>query len=90
MPARRKWKVLLPFGVLVLATLFSTVYLVHYYGETRPTTVEPGRPHAVKVHSRTVYLTPTEYDLAFATHAMAIVSVGTFVGLALKPSSSKR
>jgi hypothetical protein len=90
MAARRKWKLLLPFGFVVLAILFSTVYLVHYYGETRPTTAEPGRPHAVKVHSRTVYLTSAEYDFAFATHAIAIVSLGVFVGLALKAVSAKQ
>jgi hypothetical protein len=65
---------------------FATVYLVHYYGETRPTTLqaEIGRTHAAKIHDRTVYLTSGEYALAFGTHAITIVVIGVFVGMLLK------
>jgi hypothetical protein len=90
MAARRKWKLLLPLGTLVVAILLSTVFLVHYYGETRPTMAGPERTHAVKIHDRTVYLTSGEYDLAFATHAVAILALGVFVGLAFKPQSAKK
>jgi hypothetical protein len=89
MAVQRKWKRLLPLGVVVLAMLFGTVYLVHYYGETRPMVAGLRREHAVKIHARTVYLTSREYDLAFMTHVLAILGLGVFIGLAIKSLSTK-
>jgi hypothetical protein len=79
-------KLLVASGLITLVLAFSTVYLVHYYGETRPTVAQPdaGRTHSVTIHSRTVYLTSGEYALAFATHAITIVAIGVVVGLLLR------
>jgi hypothetical protein len=84
-PNRSK-KLLMPIGIVTLALVISTVYLVHYYGETRPTIAQPdaGRTHAATIHGRTVYLTSGEYALAFASHAVAIVAIGVFVGILLR------
>jgi hypothetical protein len=72
--------------------VFSTVYLIHYYGETRPTAAQEqaGRNHAVKIHDRTVYLTAGEYALAFTTHAITIVAIGVFLGIVIKSGRAKR
>lgn len=77
---------MLATGLITLVLAFSTVYLVHYYGETRPTIPQPeaGRTHAATIHSRTVYLTSGEYALAFGTHALTIVAIGVFAGLSLR------
>ena len=64
-------------GMVALLTMLSTVYLVHYYGESRPTVEQPGRTHAAKIHGRTVYLTTDEYALALATHAITVLLIGT-------------
>jgi hypothetical protein len=76
-------------GIVTLFAMVSTVYLVHYYGESRPTVEEPGRTHAATIHSRTVYLTTGEYTLAFATHAITMLLIGTFIGTALKAKYTK-
>ena len=70
-------------GLLALVLGFSSVYLVHYYGETRPTVSQPnsGRVHPVAIHSRTVFLTDGEYALAVGTHAIAIIAIGVFIGM---------
>jgi len=72
-------------GFVALVFAFSTVYLVHYYGGTRPTVaqVQTGRIHPAKIHERTVYLTTGEYALAFTMHMIAIVAIGVFLGIAL-------
>lgn len=82
----RPKKLALLAGVVMLAVVITTVYLVHYYGETRPkiSQVQTGRIHPATIHGRTVYLTSGEYALAFATHALAIVAIGVFVGLLFK------
>jgi hypothetical protein len=79
-------KLWLVTGLIALVLSVSTVYLVHYYGETRPTVAQPdaGRTHAARIHDRTVYLTSEEYALAFASHAVAIVAIGVFVGILLR------
>ena len=93
--SQRSRKLVWITGVVALVLAFSTVYLVHYYGESRPTVAQPdaGRTHAVKIHDRIVYLTGGEYALAFATHVAAIVAVGVFIGFFLrsmrKDSSAK-
>jgi len=73
-------------GILALVIMASTVYLVHYYGETRPTVAEEqsGRIHSATIHSRTVYLTSEEYALVITTHVLAVVSAGVFLGLLLR------
>ena len=84
-------KLWLVTGLIALVLSVSTVYLVHYYGETRPTVAQPdaGRTHATKVHDRTVYLTSGEYALAFASHAAAIVAIGVFVGILLRSKTRR-
>ena len=79
-------------GIVALVFAFSTMYLVHYYGETRPTVaqVKTGRIHPTKIHQRTVYLTTGEYALAFTTHVIAIVAIGVFIGIALRSIRSHR
>jgi hypothetical protein len=81
--SKRLWLVT---GLIALVLSVSTVYLVHYYGETRPTVAQPdaGRTHAARIHDRTVYLMSGEYALAFASHAAAIVAIGVFVGILLR------
>jgi hypothetical protein len=83
---KRSRRVLWCVGLLALVLGFSSVYLVHYYGETRPTIAQPdiGRVHPVAIHSRTVFLTGGEYALAIGTHAIAIVTIGIFIGMLLK------
>jgi hypothetical protein len=76
-------------GIVTLFAMISTVYLMHYYGVNRPTAEEPGRTHAATIHSRTVYLTNNEYALAFATHAITVLLIGTFIGTALKAKYAK-
>ena len=73
-------------GLVALVFAFATVYLVHYYGETRPPVaqVQTGRIHPAKIHERTVYLTTGEYALAFATHVIAIAAIGVFIGISLR------
>lgn len=73
-------------GVIALVLAFSTVYLVHYYGETRPTIAQPeaGRTHPATIHSKTVYLTNGELTLVIGTHVLAIVAIGTFIGLLVR------
>ena len=71
-------------GTLALAVSIATLSLVHHYGATRPTTMETGHTHAVKIHSRTVYLTRGEYDAAFTLHVIAIVAIGAFLGMLMK------
>lgn len=86
-PSRTKSNRLLwGIGLLTLVLAFTAVYLVHYYGETRPTIAQPqiGRTHPATIHSRTVYLTTGEYTLALLTHAVAIIMIGVFVGMLLK------
>lgn len=82
----RSKRLLWGVGLLTLALGFSSVYLVHYYGETRPTVSQPnsGRVHPVAIHSRTVFLTDGEYALAIGTHAIAIIAIGVFIGMLLK------
>jgi hypothetical protein len=82
----RSKKLVWATGIMALVLAFSTVYLVHYYGESRPTVAQPdaGRTHAAKIHQRTVYLTTGEYALVFTTHAIAIVAMGVFIGIALR------
>ena len=72
-------------GLLALAMSLMTVALVHHYGSTRPTVMEPqqGRTHAVKIHSRVVYITGGEYALALGSHAIALVAIGAFLGVLL-------
>src|SRR5215469_9358843 len=88
MPASRSnsKRLLWATGILSLVLAFSTVYLVHYYGATRPTVaqVQTGRIHPTKIHERTVYLTAGEYALACTTHVLAIVAIGVFIGIALR------
>ena len=81
---RRLKRLAIALAILTLLAMVSTVYLVHYYGESRPTVEHPGRTHAAKIHSRTVYLTNNEYTLALATHAITVLLIGTFIGTALK------
>jgi hypothetical protein len=79
-------------GIVALVLLaFSTVYLVHYYGETRPTVAQPdaGRTHSATIHSRTVYLTNGEFALAMGTHVLAIAAIGVFIGLLLRARCRK-
>jgi hypothetical protein len=85
-------KLWLVTGLIALILSVSTVYLVHYYGETRPTIVQPdaGRTHAATIHGRTVYLTSREYALAFVSHAAAIVAIGVFVGILLRSRVKKK
>ncbi len=66
---RKLKKLAMMLGIAVVVLMISTVYLVHYYGESRPTEEQAGRTHAATIHSRTVYLTNSEYALAFAMHA---------------------
>jgi hypothetical protein len=79
-------KLLWATGIMAIVLAFSTVYLVHHYGETRPTAmqVQTGRIHSAKIHERTVYLTGGEYALVFATHVIAIAAIGVFIGVALR------
>ena len=79
-------KLLIALGITVVAIMISTVYLVHYYGETRPTVAEEqvGRTFPAKIHGRTVYLTRTEYIFAFASHGITVIAIGTFLGILLR------
>ena len=90
-PSRSK-KLVLPIGIVTLALVISAVYLVHYYGDTRPTVAQAdaGRTHAARIHDRTVYLTGDEYALAFASHVLAIVAIGLFVGIVLRSRRKKK
>lgn len=78
-------------GIITLALAFSTVYLVHYYGETRPAVAQPeiGRTHPATIHQKTVYLTDGEYALAIGTHIVAIIAIGVFIGLLLRSRVKK-
>lgn len=77
-------------GMIALAASIMTVALVHHYGDTRPTVIEPdqGRTHAVKIHSRVVYITGGEYAFAVGSHAVALVAIGVFLGVLLKSRRS--
>jgi hypothetical protein len=77
-------------GVIALVLAFSTVYLVHYYGETRPTVARPGRTHPATIHSKTVFLTNGEFALAVGTHVLAIVAIGVFIGLLLRSRYARK
>ena len=72
-------------GLLALAMSLMTVGLVHHYGSSRPTVMQPdqGRIHPVKIHSRVVYVTGGEYALALGSHAIALVAIGSFLGVLL-------
>ena len=88
--SRRKLKRLaVALGVVTVALMISTVYLVHYYGESRPTEEQAGRSHAATIHSRTVYLTNGEYALAFAMHGITVVVIGLLIGTTLKATFAK-
>jgi hypothetical protein len=67
-----------------------TVALVHHYGSSRPTVIQPeqGRTHPVKIHGRVVYITTGEYVTAIASHAIALVAIGAFLGVLLKSRRS--
>jgi hypothetical protein len=84
--ASNRRKLLWSVGLITLVVAFSSVYLVHYYGETRPLVAqaELGRTHPVRIHDRIVYLTTGEYALALGTHAVTIVTIGVFIGMLLK------
>jgi hypothetical protein len=71
-------------GIVALAMSIFTVSLVHQFGATRPATIEPGRDHAAKIHGRIVYLSAGEYALALASHGLAIVAIGVFLGVLMK------
>lgn len=86
---RRSKRLAIVLGVAILFVMFSTVYLVHYYGESRPTVEQPGRTHAAKIHSRTVYLTKDEYALVLVTHGITVVLIGMFMGTTLKAIFAK-
>jgi hypothetical protein len=79
-----RWKKVIIAAVALVLIAFSTVYLVHYFGETRPTIAGTGRTHAVKIHERTVYLTNPELALAYSMHGITVLAVGVFLGLLLK------
>jgi hypothetical protein len=76
-------------GLLALFMSISTVWQVHHYGESRPTTADSSHQHAVKIHSRVVYLTTGEYAAAIITHVMSIGAIGIFLGLLLKSVRTK-
>ncbi len=78
-------------GLMALIMSVLTVYQVHRYGETRPTTADPasGRTHAVKIHQKIVYLTGGEFGAAVTSHVMAIGAIGVFLGLLLKSRARK-
>ena len=88
--SKRKLKRLaMTLGIVTVALMISTVYLVHYYGESRPTQEQAGRTHEATIHSRTVYLTNNEYALAFAMHGLTVVAIGLFIGTTLKARFAK-
>ena len=76
-------------GLLALALSILSVSLVHRYGETRPTAGDSSRPHAVKIHSRVVYLTTGEYATAFGSQVLTVLAVGSFLGVLLKSRARK-
>lgn len=86
---RKLKKLAMMLGIAVVVLMISTVYLVHYYGESRPTEEQAGRTHAATIHSRTVYLTNSEYALAFAMHAITVVTLGLLIGTTLKATFAK-
>jgi hypothetical protein len=79
------------FGLLALAMSIVSVSLVHEYGATRPMVRNDsvGRTHAAKIHDRTVFLTDGEMAAAFGTHAVAILSMATFLGVLMKSRFTK-
>jgi len=88
--SKRKLKRLaMLLGLVTIALMISTVYLVHYYGESRPTEQQAGRTHSATIHSRTVYLTNNEYVLAFAMHGLTVVAIGLFIGTTLKATLAR-
>jgi hypothetical protein len=88
--AKRKLKRLaMTLGIVAVGLMISTVYLVHYYGESRPTEKQAGRTHEATIHSRTVYLTNNEYALAFAMHGLTVVAIGLFIGTTLTATFAK-
>ena len=86
-----RFRRLLSAAIVLAIIVFSTVYLIHYYGETRPTAAQEqtGRIHAVRIHERTVYLTGREYALAFTTHAVTILALGVFLGIVIKSRKAR-
>ena len=79
-------------GLIALTMSIMTVALVHHYGNSRPTVMQPeqGRTRPVKIHGQVVYITTGEYVTALASHALAIVAIGTFLGVLLKSRRSGR
>jgi hypothetical protein len=88
-PKRKLKRLAMLLGVATLALMIATVYLVHYYGESRPTEEQPGRTHSVTIHSRTVYLTGHEYSMAFAMHGITVIAIGLLIGTTLKATFAK-
>src|SRR5690242_8852317 len=86
-PTRKPFRRRLWFlGLLALAMSVVSVSLAHQYGATRPVVRDEagGRTHAVRIHQKTVFLTQGEMAFAFATHAIAILAMGAFVGVLMK------
>ena len=71
-------------GSLALALSIFSVSLVHQFGVG-----DSSRAHAVKIHSRVVYLTTGEYATAFGSHALTILAIGSFLGVLLKSRARK-
>ena len=76
-------------GLLALALSIFSVSLVHQYGATRPSVGNSSRTHAVKIHSRVVYLTSGEYATAFGSHVLTVLAIGSFLGVLLKSRARK-
>lgn len=76
-------------GLLALVLSIFSVSLVHQYGATRPGVGDSARTHAVKIHSRVVYLTTREYVTAFGSHALTVLAIGSFLGVLLKSRARK-
>jgi len=76
-------------GALALILSICNVFLVHQYGATRPTVMDQHRTHAVKIHDRVVYLTTGEYVATFASHAITVLAIGSFLGVLLKSRARK-
>ena len=76
-------------GLLALVLSIFSVSLVHQYGATRPGVGDTARTHAVKIHSRVVYLTTGEYATAFGSHVLTVLAIGLFLGVLLKSRARK-
>ena len=86
---RKLKKLAMVLGIVTVVLMISTVYLIHYYGESRPTTADMGRTHSATIHGRTVYLTNSEYALGLAMHGITVVAVGLLIGTTLKATFAK-